>query len=382
MNENDYENMNIQKLKSHIMYLKSIVQSHDEAEMKAIKEQCATDLLETFKKNPGRILNQSSWDFLDIKNIEFSKVDFLELVMSLPEFLEQQKKHQLNLTANWLEFCVKNNMRDENFVQYFYHHDVFNPLLKACIENKDYLNLAVSQKTVEFLLQKNLITIGRDYLKEMHKTASMSPDFHSYGRIHGYTPYIEYGLRNNLIEVTEKEIQHLYTSYWPQMPESLREYCREQYTLDHITFQELLAGYFPGKPDIKETQAVQLVVFYPEKDFYNLLKHHELSQSNLELFCKNFKSSFASVSSQDMENQVWNNLTSLLKVLKEKETPENIWKWDMMKFWLQEDTLLSEKTRDRIGKIMLFVKIHDTLITDSPESDELEFNINKNKLKI
>lgn len=366
---NDYMAMDIQELKKYIDLATNILKTHEQEELEAIRNKNASALLKTFEHNHSRKLNQASWDFLDIAYLKYEDIDFLELVIGLPEFEAQNKRKHLNQTDDWLENCVKKNMISANFMHYFYNHPVFNPLLKNIIHNNGHINATIAQDVVEFMIEKNLIAINEDYLQKVKATNDVSVSH----QIYGYTPYIQYGLKKGLIKASNNEIKDFYELYWPQMSQGFREYVREQYQeVRDITFNKMLSsGHYAGKDDLSEKRKLEYLLYSEPRSFQSTIQTHYLVEQDIISLCKTMRGEISVNASEEQEQRIFTHLASLMRIIKQ----DYPMKWDVA-----EDALLTNsfgKFKDGAKKVLLYVKMEHDFNLDS-DNDSNNSNNNNN----
>lgn len=372
---NDYVKMDIQELKKNIDMATNVLKAHEEQELEAVKNQSAPDLLKTFEHNPSRKLSQGAWDFMNIMYLEFEQIDFLELVISLPEFETQNKRKQLNQSPDWLENCVKENMVALDFIDYFYNHPLFSPILKNLIHLDSHINATISQDVIQFMVDKNLITIDENYLKNVRKKDNVSINH----QIYGYTPYIEYGLKNEIIKASSSEIKDLYELYWPQMSQRFKEYLREEYKeVRDISFNKMLSsGHYAGKDDLTEKRKLEYLTYYEPANFQATIKTHYLDDQDIVSLCKVLQGEVSFNVSQEQEQRIFTHITSLLRLIKE----DYPMKWDVA-----ENALMNKafgKFKENAKKVLLYVKMeHEFNLQSNDDNSVSDVTNSSNKLKI
>jgi hypothetical protein len=364
INYNDYQAMSTDELRAIEQYAKKIIEKRDEDELYAV-QMCDADLLmKSLKNNPSRKLTQQSWSYMIFKHVPWEQCDFIDLVMSLPEFNKKQK--ELNNSAyadSWTEELVTNKINDERFLNYFYHHPVLHDILKKAIEDEQYLHSEISEAGIDFLLDKKLIVIDPDLVAIALKSVEDEQNFMA-----NYLPYIKYGIKNNLLEASAEQFVQLYEKHCYHFDSALLRHIQQTYLKPgEISFTKIMDGNICSSVITINVNYKSFIKFN-NKEFNNLIRFHPLSEDNIKRIAQPMINILSSQSaSEDSEKNLWQNLFSLIETIRDTQ-PEKV---PFLKQVLKGKNS-SKEFQNEVEKLFLYVKLDSEL-----EENKVHSQINK-----
>lgn len=374
LNHQDYLEMSSDELNKIHKITQAILKDREQIEVYAIQMCDAKLLTDSLKHHPDRKLNKESWDYMELKHVSWENRDFIDLVMSLPEFEKQQKKFNRSPGGcSWTEELISQHIADVRFVEYFYHHPKLHSVLERAIKDEEHLHANITEPTIQFLLDNKLIIWPKDLLSEVLHDVQEEQHVMS-----DWVPYISYGIKHNCLNAAPEQFVQLYEKYAFSLTGKVCRHIQNHYLTENpVSFDEIMQGNSGGHPAAMDSYSKSLIKFQTS-DFSNLISFHALSQDSIKRVSQPLINVLSSKSASDeSEKELWQNLIALIQVVKSNQ-PEHM---PFLKECLMGKNA-SKAFKEEIEKLFLYVKLDASLGLGNENSNSNSLNQENKTLKI
>lgn len=365
-NYNDYHSLDIDDLEQIYLHTQKIIKARQEAELYAVQMTDPQLLEASLRTNQKRLLNEESWDAMNFKYISWDNHEFIDMVMALPEFRKKEQKYS-NSLGNFSEQLIASKIFDVRFAQYFYNHPVLSEVLEKAITKNAHLHYNMESETIDFLLDKKLITFSDNLLVTVKNSVN-----HSQEHIGQWVPYLEYAIKHNKLKGTHQEFQELYEAHWSELSVTVCRHIQKNYLVKNEMPLNMLFH-----DTVHESQKNRSIkdrmkdfVLVGSERFINIISFHPVTPQDIELMCP----AIVSILSSGQKDNLKENMIALIKNVHDYH-PEH---FELLKSNLLQGKNASKDFKKEVGKIMLYMRLDD----ESIHHDEINEQTTSSKLKI
>jgi hypothetical protein len=220
-----YVNLDTEDLEKLVAHAKNIINLRVQDEVAAVTACDSQALLKTFEQNERRLLSDKAWEALDIDMIPFDKLDFFQLMRTLPQYKKKSEQYLKDNYHTYEEKLAGKSIKDVQYLSYCLDNEEYQPFVMKLIESGEFTSYLKPDDTiiVDTLVQKGLVKPGHDVLEQINQWLQNR----TYNT-HHFTGYLEYVLSQHDVKLPAQDAQEFFKKNWNQCSYPLKKMLLEQ----------------------------------------------------------------------------------------------------------------------------------------------------------
>jgi hypothetical protein len=354
-----YVDMDNKDLEQWVSHAKNILNLRHQDELNAVATYDAQALSKTFEHNHRHMLSEKTWGELDVSDLPLEKMDFFDLIRSLPQYQQKNQQYFKENLATYEEKMVRNSIKNAHYMAYCLDHEDYRPLALKLINKglpMQYLKVE-SPEVIDLLVQREIIKPDNNILKQISQWLEKD----NY-RLYQYTGYLEYAIVNCGVKLEKQDAQDFFNTNWNQCSPNLREILLRDYVDNkNIPLFKAMENYGVGYSGNKIVDNYKDLVKSNNDRFSNVLSIFSVDESDINMMMKPIRNILNNKSGNSSnEKAVRDNMVTLFQYV-HHHMPESE---SILELYCNDSAY--PRFKNVASRLMLYIKLDQ----DIPQNDE------------